>query len=164
MKIILACGAMALATAAGAQTTPPTTGSPMNSGTTMPHDSTMPHDMTMPADKTMPRSTTTTTPRTPATTRRIPAPRSNTPVTTPSQQTPRPMQVDNMGNPRTAPQPNPVNNPQPGRNIGATQPAPRAGPDSTGIGEYPICTPQLTDRCVNPNDIRRGIAKRPSRR
>ena len=69
-----------------------------------------------------------------------------------------------MGRPRTAPQPNPVNNPQPGRNVGATQPAPMAAPASTGVGEYQVCTKQVTDRCINPNDIRRGIAKRPTRR
>ena len=150
MKIILATSALMLATAAAAQT-PPVSGTTnsMQPDATMPPDSSpMTDDMDMSEDPSTTQTPMTTTPR--------------SPVTTPSMQTPRPAPVNNMGNPRTAPQPNPVNNPTPGRNMGATQPAPMAGPYSTGMGEYPVCSKTVTDRCVNPNDIRRGIAKRPT--
>ena len=76
------------------------------------------------------------------------------------------MPVDNMGQPRTAPQPNPVQQFDAWSANMSCHPTRLqcAAPESVGPGQYQVCTQQVTDRCVNPNDIRRGIAKRPARR
>lgn len=145
--LLIAASALALATAAGAQTPPvsSTTDSTTQPGPTddmMTPPDASPMDEPMTDDDMMTPDDTADSVDEPTTREGVP------PTTRPA--------------PRVAPQPNPVRNPVPGQ-AGATQPTPRAAPAGTGPGEYPVCSATVTDRCVNPNDIRRGIAKRPTR-
>ena len=149
MKMLLIAGsALALATASAAQTPPvsSTTGSmtqptPNDDGMMPPDSSPMAGAMDdgMAAD---PVDEPTTREGVPT------APMSRPAMTTPSSTT----------TPQT------VNRPASRARVGTPQPMPMAASPAVSTGEYPVCSATVTDRCVNTNDIRRGIAKRPSRR
>lgn len=161
-KLLLAASALALATAAGAQTPPvssttdsmiqpatgetmPPTSSPMNPSivdqsitpdrTADPVDDPTTREGALPATSAVPRP-----------------PVARPPVARPPLARPRPM----------APNPQPGARPQPAPGMSAARPA--VATPSAGRGDYPVCSATVTDSCVNPSDIRRGIAQRPTRR